>query len=135
MRLGHVSAAVAVPSLLREGPFEGRQHLRLQGLYLLAVGGPRFLDSGGPSLDLLLEPGQFFLGLAQLLHGGVMLRRPGFQLAAGLLDRAVGGLELDQGRGVGHRQVRSRHQVTQLPLHPLLVGGGQAGVQPDGEQL
>ena len=33
------------------------------------------------------------------------------------------------------RQVRPRHQVTQLPLHPLLVALGQVGVQPDGEQL
>ena len=33
------------------------------------------------------------------------------------------------------RQVRPCHQVTQLPLHPLLVAAGQAGVQPDGEQL
>ena len=70
---------------------------------------------------------------------GRMRSEPGddefVQPASGLLDGAVGGLELDQGRGVSHRQVRPRHQVTQLPLHPLLVGGGQAGVQPDGEQL
>jgi hypothetical protein len=47
----------------------------------------------------------------------------------------VDGLDLDQGRGVRHRQVRTCHQVPQLLLHPVLVAVGQVGVQPDGEQL